>query len=186
LSNCFQAGTPGRCRETRAHGSCPHAQAPTRRSRFAAARGSARWSLIGELGFRLPSASAEPLGTGKALVRPLVAPVWKPLPQCILAVSYEWWGSFAGDAEREDINESDLRVLAMYHLPRGFWLLSDNRIFVDHEEDNRVAYFPEGEFGKVLAQHVESWVRGGARVAGEGIAEHNGWKIEAGIRYLFH
>jgi len=157
---------------------------------FTAVRGKVpvgeRWTLIGELGFKLPSASAEPLGSGKALVRPLFGPVWKPTRKWILAVTYEWWGSFAGDPERESISESDPRVQALYHLPRGFWLLADNHIYVDHEAGNRVAYYPEGEFGKVLTQHVEGWVRGGGRVAGEGVSEHDGWKIEVGVRYLFH
>ena len=59
----------------------------------------------------MPSASAEPLGTGKWQVEPQLGPVWKPHPDWIFAALYAWLGSFAGDAHREDISESRVRAL---------------------------------------------------------------------------
>lgn len=145
-----------------------------------------RWSLIGELGFKLDTASDDALGTGKNQIAPFTALVWKPAAAWILApMTYQYFGSISGDDDREDISESNFAPQALYHLPRGFWLLLDAEIYVDHEQNDDPSFYPEGEFGWVANEHVETWIRAGGNVSGEATHEHSGWKGEFGIRYLF-
>jgi len=144
-----------------------------------------RWSVLGEMAFILDTAGSDALGSGRHSVAPFGVAVWKPTPDWILALQYGWVGSFAGDEERERISESAIRPQVLYHLPRSFWLLADPRIYVNHVEGTHVAFFPEAEFGNVVARHVEVWVRGGGNVAGAGREEREGWKAEVGVRYLF-
>ncbi len=145
-----------------------------------------RWSLVGELGFKLNTASDDALGQGQNQIAPFVAPVWKPSPAWILApLTYQYFGSFAGDDDREEISESNFAPQVLYHLPLGFWVLLDAQIFINHEHEDDVSFYPEGELGWVAVEHVEIWVRGGGKVTGRAADEHNGWKAEAGVRYLF-
>jgi hypothetical protein len=144
-----------------------------------------RWSVLGELAFVLDTAGSDALGSGHNAVSPFAVVVWKPSPAWILGLEYRWLGSFDGESDREAIRESEIRPQALRHLPRGFWLLADPRIYVNHVGGNTVAFFPEVEFGKVLARHVELWVRGGGNVAGGGREEREDWVAEMGVRYLF-
>ena len=69
----------------------------------------------------------------------------------------------------------------------GFWLWLDKKIYVNQEHGNNTALFLESEFGKVITQGVEVWLRGGGNVAGElGREERQGWKAEVGIRFFLH
>jgi hypothetical protein len=144
-----------------------------------------RWSLLGEMAFILDTARSDALGSGRHAVAPFGVVVWKPTLDWILGLQYGWVGSFAGDDEREKIRESAIRPQVLYHLPRGFWVLADPRIYLDHVDGTQVAFFPEGEVGNVLTRHVEVWLRGGGNVTGAGREEREGWKAEVGVRYLF-
>ena len=133
--------------------------------------------------FVLDTASSEVLGSGWNQIIPNTYLVWKPSWQWILSMGYEYAASFGGSG-LEQINESLFRPGALYHLPKGFWLWLDPKIYVNHEQGNNAVLFLEGEFGKVLTPGVEVWLRGGGSVAG-GRDERQGWKAEAGVRYLF-
>jgi hypothetical protein len=139
--------------------------------------------------FILDTASNEVLGTGWNQIVPGTYLVWKPSRQWILSVGYEYAASFGGsdNSELKKISESLFRPGALYHLPKGFWLWLDPKIYVNHEQESDTAFVLEGEFGKVVTANVEVWLRGGGNVAGgeAGREERLGWKAEAGIRYLF-
>jgi hypothetical protein len=138
--------------------------------------------------FILDTASYEVLGSGWNQIIPTTYLVWKPSRQWILSMGYEYAASFDGsdNSEHEKISESLFRPGALYHLPKGYWLWLDPKIYVNHEQGNNTALFLESEFGKVITPGLEVWLRGGGNVAGEtGREERQGWKAEAGIRYLF-
>jgi hypothetical protein len=139
--------------------------------------------------FILDTASNEVLGTGWNQVVPATYVVLKPSRQWILSVGYEYAASFGSsdNSELEKISESLFRPGALYHLPKGFWLWLDPKIYVNHEQGSDTALVLEGEFGKVVTPKVEVWLRGGGNVAGgeAGREERLGWKAEAGVRYLF-
>ena len=158
-----------------------------------------RWSLVGEMAAFLDTATSDAIGAGQSLLAPQAVVVWKPTPAWILGLQYQWLesvgggsGSGGGEPESpdggsdlEDVRESAIRPQALWHLPHGFWLLADPRIYVNHVAGTHVVFFPEGEFGNVVARHVEVWIRGGGNVAGSGREERSGWVTEAGVRYLF-
>lgn len=144
-----------------------------------------RWSLVAEMAAFLDTASSEELGAGMNVVAPLGVAVWKPSPAWILALQYQWFGSVGGGDGREPIRESSIRPQALRHLPHGFWVLLDPRIYVNHADGAAVSFFPELEIGDVVARHVEIWCRGGGNAAGDGRDERLGWIVEAGVRYLF-
>jgi len=138
--------------------------------------------------FILDTASNEVLGSGWNQVVPQTYMVWKPSRQWIVSVGYEYAASFgsSNNSELEKISESLFRPGALYHLPKGFWVWLDPKIYINHEQGNNTAFVLEGEFGKVVTANVEVWLRGGGNVAGEaGREERLGWKAEGGIRYLF-
>ena len=144
-----------------------------------------KWSALAEMAAYLDTATADELGAGLNVLAPQGVVVWKPSPPWILGLQYQWFGSVGGGDGLETIRESAFRPQVLWHLPRGFWLLADPRIYLDHVEGTRVAFFPTGEFGKVVAAHVEVWVRGGGNAAGGGRLERTGWGAEAGVRCLF-
>lgn len=144
------------------------------------------FSIILGVDFIVDTASDEVLGTGKNQIVPQIAGVWKPSDKWILALQYWYFRSFSGDDEREDIEEMLIRPQALYHLPRGFWLLLDPRIYINREHNDDTLFYLEGEFGKVVNKNIELWARGGGHVTGYGKEELLGWKAEAGIRYLWH
>ncbi len=144
-----------------------------------------RWSLIGEMAAILDTAASDALGSGHNVVAPFGVVVWKPSPEWILGLEYQWFGSVGGGHDRETIRESSIRPQALYHFPYGFWFLADPRIYLNHVEGTHVTFFPEGEFGNVVARHVEVYIRGGGNAAGGGRNEREGWVAEAGVRYLF-
>lgn len=148
--------------------------------------GNLSWML--GTNFILDTASNEVLGTGWNQIVPETYLVWKPSSKWIIAMGYEYAASFgdSDNSELENISESLFRPGALYHMPLGFWLWLDPKIYVDHEQGGETAFVLEGEFGKVVTANVEVWLRGGGNLVGEaGREERLGWKAEAGIRYLF-
>lgn len=145
-----------------------------------------RFSIITGVDFILNTAEEELLGTGRNQIVPFIIGVWKPHDLWILGLQYLYFKSFSGDELREEISEMLIRPQALYHLPEGFWLLLDPKIYIDQEHYDSALLFLEGEFGKVLNEHYEIWLRGGGHVTGEGREELLGWKAEAGIRFLWH
>ena len=143
------------------------------------------WSVLAEMAAYLDTATADELGAGLSVLAPPGVVVWKPSPPWILGLQYQWFGSVGGGDGLETIRESAFRPQVLWHLPRGFWLLADPRIYVNHVEGTQVAFFPTGEFGNVVAEHVEVWIRGGGNATGGGRLERTGWGAEAGVRYLF-
>ena len=138
--------------------------------------------------FVLDTASNEVLGSGRNQIVPGTYLVWKPSRKWIISMGYEYTASFGGSGNSEPgkISESLFRPGALYNMPHGFWLWLDPKIYVNHEQGNNTALFLESEFGKVITPGIEVWLRGGGHVAGElGREERQGWKAEAGIRYLF-
>ena len=145
-----------------------------------------QFSIILGVDFILDTAEEELLGTGKNQIVPQIAGVWKPDEKWILSLQYWYFKSFSGDGGRENINEMLIRPQALYHLPRGFWVLLDPKIYVNQENGNDALFYLEGEFGKVLNKNYELWLRGGGHITGHGKEELRSWKAEAGIRYLWH
>ena len=138
--------------------------------------------------FILDTPSNKVLGSGWNQIAPLTYLVWKPSRKWIISMGYEYAASFGGNDnnQQEKISESLIRPGALYHMPYGFWLWLDPKIYVNHQQGSDTALVLEGEFGKVVASNVELWLRGGGNVAGAaGREERLGWKAEAGIRYLF-
>ncbi|MCX7098842.1 MAG: hypothetical protein NTV43_13150 [Methylococcales bacterium] len=135
--------------------------------------------------FAFATTSSPQLGSAWNQIIPGTYLVWKPTQQWLLAVGYEYAASF-GSSEEEKIGESLFRPGALYHMPYGFWLWLDPKIYVNHVQNGETSLVLEGEFGKVLTPTLEVWLRGGGNVAGETSREERlGWKAEAGIRYLF-
>lgn len=137
--------------------------------------------------FVLDTASNEVLGSRKNQIVPGTYLVWKPSRKWIISIGYEYSTSFgSNNSEPDKISESLFRPGALYNMPYGFWFWLDPKIYVNHEQGNNTALFLESELGKVITPGVEVWLRGGGNVAGDsGREERQGFKAEAGIRYLF-
>ena len=145
-------------------------------------------SWIMGIDFTLDTATQAALGSGWNQIMPSTALVFKPTPFWIFNATYQYIGSFGGDHNntQPSIDESTIRLGALYNFPNGYWVYLDPRIYIDHTQKYAVSVFPEGEAGKVVAPDVEVWLRGGGRAAGNGRDERMGWVAETGIRYFFH
>jgi hypothetical protein len=115
---------------------------PTRSGRFI-------WG-VGPV-FSVPSATDDIIGTGKWSVGPAAIGVFKSGPWVIGAIANNLW-SFAGDADRGEVNALGVRPLINYNLPRGWYLTSSPLIAANWQADagNRWLVPLGGGVGKVF------------------------------------
>ena len=71
----------------------------------------------------LPTATHDELGTGKWQAG-LAAVVVNPTPQRLLGALVQWEHSFAGDADRPNVNTASFQPFMIYNLPAGWYLRS--------------------------------------------------------------
>ena len=102
--------------------------------------------------FVFPTASEEPLGTGKWQAGPALSGVYMNGPWVVGAIASNLW-SFAGDASRAEVNVMTLRPIVNYNLPDGWYLSSSPSIAAvwGADEDNRWLVPLGGGVGKVFA-----------------------------------
>jgi hypothetical protein len=132
----------------------------------------------------LDSASNSALGENENQLLSTATLVWKPDQTWIFAMQYNYTTSL-GDAQ-EEISQSLIRPGILAHLPHGMWIWLDPKISIINSEGCTSSLFLEAEYGVVLTQNIELWVRGGNHIAGNAPEELQRFKAELGLRYLFH
>ena len=94
----------------------------------------------------LPTATHDYLGTGKWQAG-LAAVVVNPTPQRLLGALVQWQHSFAGDADRSNVNTATLQPFLIWNLPQGWYLRSTGTW--SFNLNNGEGYIPVGfGFGK--------------------------------------
>lgn len=118
----------------------------------------------GGVEFVTPTATADVLGRGKWQVNPTLVGVYAWSRQVFTAGVYKQFISVDGQADRRQINESNIRLLHAYSAPAGWWLLGDLKLEYDHVETrghNRRTLVPEIETGMMLGPATSMSLRVG-------------------------
>lgn len=141
-----------------------------------------RASLIAGAEVGLKTADDELLGSGKWQVNPSLAYVYYLTSEYLLAVAGKQRLSIAGDDDRADINQSELRLIGIYINPKGWWLQADYQPKINWERDGKVSHLFECEAGTMLSRSVGVSIRPGV---GFGPNRDRDWSIGGGVRFLF-
>lgn len=126
------------------------------RVRFTGQAGKISYILGAEV--VLPTASGDALGRGKYQFNPVGGAVIPLSQTSFLYVGYKHLFSFAGDDARDDVNESQPRILAAYTSPQGWWVLGDAKYTKSWETDKEDLDL-EIELGQMVAPDTGVWTR---------------------------
>lgn len=141
-----------------------------------------RSSFIAGAEFGLKTADDELLGSGKWQINPSLAYVYYLSSEYLLAVAGKQRLSVAGDDERADINQTELRLIGIYINPEGCWMQADYQPKINWEDDGSVSHLVEAEAGMMLTRSVGVSVRPGI---GIGDNRDRDWSIGLGFRVFF-
>ena len=130
----------------------------------------------------LPAASDDLLGTGKWQLNPTLAMVYPLGKTTFLAGVVKSINSVAGEDDRPDLRQVQLRTLLGYSSPKGWWVLADPQYFIDRREGDRAEFVFEAEYGRMIAQTTGIWLRAGGRLGGSW--DRSDWTVGGGIRFI--
>ena len=109
-------------------------------------------------GFVLDTATDSLLGGGKWMVAPLVAPLWR-LPRGLFLVKLQNFSSFAGDAQRADVNFLLVTPTLLYALDRNWWVLVDTETKSNWKADGRTGVKSGFQVGRRVTSGMALWVK---------------------------
>jgi hypothetical protein len=109
-------------------------------------------------GFILPTATDELLGTGKWVVAPVTAPVWR-FPRGLFLVKVQNLTSVAGDTARPDINHLLITPTFIHAVGTGWWTLVDTETKTKWTEDGRTGVKSGWQVGRIISPGVGFWVK---------------------------
>jgi|GEM_PF-1201274 hypothetical protein len=141
-----------------------------------------RSSFIAGAELGLMTADDDLLGSGKWQLNPTLAYVHYLSSEYLLAVAGKQRLSIAGDDDRADINQTELRLIGIYINPKGWWLQADYQPKINWERDGQVSHLLEFEAGTMLSRSIGVSIRPGV-----GIGPHSDrdWSIGVGLRFFF-
>lgn len=146
---------------------------------------SEAFSLVTAAEFILDTASDERLGTGKNVVAPLVyASFGLPRFNSVLFPYAQHYVSVSGDDERNDINQTLLRLGLLTRWPRRFYSFLEPSLYVDWERDQRTGFTLELEVGRFATSRLALWARPGVGLWGDNLPPVYNWNFEVGFRYF--
>lgn len=141
-----------------------------------------RSSFIAGAEFGLKTADDELLGSGKWQVNPSLAYVYYLSSEYLLAVAGKQRLSVAGDDDRADINQTELRLIGIYINPEGWWMQADYQPKINWEDDASVSHLVECELGTMLTRSLGVSIRPGV---GLGDNRDREWSVGVGMRLFF-
>jgi len=128
-------------------------------------------------GLKIPTASDNLLGTGKWVAGPMVVPVWF-FGAGLFLFKVQNLSSFAGSADRPDINTLLLTPTYVHRFDRTWWILADAETRTDWERSNQTAARGGLQVGHVLSQRFALWVK---PEAGHDPTQGKQWNLKFGL-----
>jgi hypothetical protein len=114
-----------------------------------------RFALVMGAGVTFPTATDTTLGRGKWQLAPIVAPIWFfPRGKGFVLLRLHQHVSFAGDADRTDVNYLETVQTVMYNFRKGWWVLFDTEARIDWQDDQRVSFRSGVELGHVVVRRM--------------------------------
>ena len=109
-------------------------------------------------GVILPTATSDVLGTGKLVVAPVVAPLWR-FRRGLFLVKLQNFISVGGDSTRANLNYLLVTPLFVHALGARFWILADSETKTDWTDGGRTGVKSGLQIGRAIAPHVGLWVK---------------------------
>jgi hypothetical protein len=121
---------------------------------------SRKFSLASGLGFQLPTATEDQLGSGKWQVAPTLFPIWTlPAVEGIFFIRAQNFVSVAGDEDRRDVNYLTLTPTLVHRLDARRALLFDTEVVTDWERDGELRWKSGLLFASRLGARRAWWVK---------------------------
>jgi hypothetical protein len=145
------------------------------------------WGAVG-VGpvFVFPTASDDRLGAGKWQAGPAAAVLYEAIPHLQLGVIVQNPISFAGDDDREDVNQLIVQPIAQYNFPDGWYASMGDFNWTFDWEDGGAATIPLalqlGRVVKIGRYDYNLSIEGAYTVANDGPAPR--WMIRFGFSLL--
>jgi hypothetical protein len=148
-----------------------------------------------ELGFPTGRDASTAFTSGKFTATPLVTGVMIFPNGMLFAPTVGPKLSYAGDADRDDIRQTQIDLYYVWRPTRIGWIIVDPQFVVDHAHGNRVVPLVRVEFGRVMnvgvaANHDPGVKRPSAMSAyirpGMGFGSHRpyDWSLELGLKVV--
>jgi len=111
-------------------------------------------------GLQMPTASSAPLGKGKWIASPAIAPVWFFPHEGIAYIKFQDWFSFAGQSNRPGVHYLTVTGSILHRITRTWWGLLDAESNTDWMNEGHTWYKAGGLVGLMLSNRVGIWVKG--------------------------
>jgi hypothetical protein len=120
---------------------------------------SSRFALVAGSGLSLPTATSDPLGTGKWTAAPVIAPVWFLRGAGLAYVKLQNFTSFAGDAARPDFNVLLITPTVIRSFHRSWWYLADTETSTNWNKGGRTGVKSGLQIGHVFGNGLGFWMK---------------------------
>lgn len=137
-------------------------------------------SLLTGADLFLDTAATRVLGSGKNVFAPFVTAAWDLGPGVWIRVQLQHLASVGGDPSRGTVSASSVRPYALVTLPKGYWMLLDQTLRVDHRGPRNFGYLGILEGGKELSKEVLVFVDPGVQLDSPFALT---WVMSAGVRW---
>lgn len=128
-----------------------------------------------------PSATDDRLGDGKWQVGPAAAIIYEAIPHLQLGVIVQNPISFAGNNDRESVNQMTLQPIAQYNLPKGWYVsMGDLEWTIDWKSGGKPTIPVALQLGRVLPIFGQQW---NLAIEPFYVAVHDGPSPRWGIRF---
>ncbi len=109
-------------------------------------------------GVAIPTATDPLLGSGKWIVAPVMAPVWR-MPRTLVFVRVHDFLSFAGDRERADVHYLLVTPTFVHLLGQRHWVLVDTETRTTWTDGGRTGVKSGLQLGARIAPSVGLWIK---------------------------
>jgi hypothetical protein len=133
-----------------------------------------------------PTASNDPLGTGKYLLGP-GGSVAFPLPKLrsIFYTVIQDFNSVGGDPSRDNIHYLQVQPNFNTIWSERWWSSMIGNVFVDWNNDRKTTVNLQAEIGYQFDNHWNLFIRPGAGIVGRDAFLGADWALQAGVRWVF-
>jgi hypothetical protein len=127
----------------------------------------------------------ERLGSGKNVIAPLAfASIDAPRLKSVIFPYAQQYVSVGGDDQRNDINQTLLRLGLLTRWPQRFYSFVEPSLYIDWERDARTGFTLELEVGRLMNRQLAIWARPGVGLWGDNLPPVYNWNFEVGFRYF--
>lgn len=141
-----------------------------------------RAALVAGADVEFDTSTNEALSDAHATLAPSLTLVLGLREATLLSVHYHHRVSMGAVADRPDVNDASLEASLTTRFANGTWLRAIPAVWFDHERGESSSRL-DGEWGRLLAGGVSTWVRVGGTFGGRAARPFD-WHLVTGIRFV--